>query len=280
VRIRFRKMHGAGNDFVVIDHRAPFLPGARAALFAAMCDRRRGVGADGVLLLEPEPGADYAMRYYNADGHPADYCGNGARCLAGFALDLGLGADRRVRFRTAAGVQTAERLSDGRLTVAFGTVARAGDAIAVEATGRSFEGCLIEAGVPHFVVGVERVGDVPLETWAPPLRRHARFGDGGANVDFVARLGPARIAMRTWERGVEGETLACGSGAIASAVWAARAGERPPIAVLTSGGDTLIVSLEEDPDDPRVWRVQLTGPVETVFEGEWTAAQDAAPDAR
>jgi len=280
VRVRFRKMHGAGNDFVVIDHRAPFLPGDPQRLFAAMCDRRRGVGADGVLLLERDPETDFAMRYFNADGGPADYCGNGARCLAGFALDLGLGAAARVRFRTAVGVQTAVREGDGRLTVAFGTVARADAPFPVEAAGRSFEGCLIGAGVPHFVVGVPRVGDVPLAEWAPPLRRHARFGEAGANVDFVARLEPGRVAMRTWERGVEAETLACGSGAIASAVWAVRAGEEPPIAVLTSGGDALIVSLEEDPADPGIWRVKLTGPVETVFEGEWTAASAAGPDAR
>jgi diaminopimelate epimerase len=276
VRIPFLKMHGAGNDFVVIDHRTPLLPADPGALVAAMCDRRRGIGADGVLLLERDPDLDFAMRYFNSDGRPADYCGNGARCLARLALDLGLGAAGRVRFRTAAGVQSAERLDDGRLAVAFGRVARAGDPFAVEAAGRSFEGCLIGAGVPHFVVGVERVEAVPLEHWAPALRRHERFGAAGTNVDFVARIAPARVAMRTYERGVEAETLACGSGAIASAVWAAGAGERPPIAVLTAGGDTLMVSLEEDPSDPSAWQVRLTGPVEVAFTGEWTAGPGAA----
>lgn len=277
--VPFTKMHGAGNDFVVIDHRAPFLPPGREALFAAMCDRRRGIGADGVLLLERDAAADFAMVYYNADGRPADYCGNGARCLARFALERGLGRGNRVRFRTAAGEQSAERLEDGRLTVAFGSVERAGAPLTVDAAGRGFEGCLIGAGVPHFVVGVERVEDVPLADWAPALRHHARFGAGGANVDFVARLAPGRVAMRTYERGVEAETLACGSGAIASAVWAAAAGERPPIAVLTAGGDALIVSLEDDAADPRRWRVLLTGPAEVVFEGTWRAAA-ASPAAR
>ena len=280
--IRFAKMHGAGNDFVVIDHRVPFLPDDPRALVAALCDRRRGVGADGVLLLERDAELDFAMRYYNADGQPADYCGNGARCLARFALDLGLGAGDQVRFRTAAGPQSAVRLADGRLAVAFGTVARAGEPITVEAAGRAFEGRLIVAGVPHFVVGVGPVEDVPLAEWAPALRHHPRFGAAGANVDFVARLEPGCVAMRTYERGVEAETLACGSGAIASAVWAAAAGERPPIAVLTAGGDTLIVSLEEAAD-PRLWQVRLTGPVEAVFSGEWTGANvrrraSAGPD--
>jgi diaminopimelate epimerase len=90
--IRFVKMHGAANDFVVVDHRTPLLDGAPAARLARMCDRRRGIGADGVLLLETDPALDFAMRYFNADGHAADFCGNGARCIARFALDLGLGA--------------------------------------------------------------------------------------------------------------------------------------------------------------------------------------------
>ena len=105
----FVKMHGAANDFVVVDHRRPFLPEPLAPLVRRLCDRRRGVGADGVLLLEADPEWDFAMRYLNADGGPADYCGNGARCLARFALDLGLGSDGRVRFRTGAGVQSARR---------------------------------------------------------------------------------------------------------------------------------------------------------------------------
>src|SRR5215471_19195536 len=115
--IPFLKMQGAANDFVVIDHRRPILPEEeerRGALLRWMCDRRRGVGADGVLLLERANGADFAMRYFNADGFPADFCGNGARCLARLALDLGLGANgNRVRFRTAVGVQEARRASAG-----------------------------------------------------------------------------------------------------------------------------------------------------------------------
>jgi diaminopimelate epimerase len=277
MRIAFVKMHGAGNDFVVIDHREPVLPADPSALFAAMCERRRGIGADGVLLLERDPRLDFAMRYHNADGAVADYCGNGARCLAAFALARGLGAQDRVRFRTAAGVQSAVRLADDRIEVAFGTVARAGRPEVLAAAGRDFEGCRIEAGVPHFVVGVESVGAVPLEAWAPALRRHPAFGPAGTNVDFVARLEPGRVAMRTWERGVEGETLACGSGAIATAVWAASRGERPPIAVLTAGGDALIVSLDADPADPALWQVRLAGPVEVAFTGEWDASAARRP---
>src|SRR5882762_5139807 len=110
MKIPFLKMHGAANDFVVIDHRAPFLPavaGELEPLVQRLCDRRRGVGADGVLLLERAPDLDFAMRYFNADGRPAEFCGNGARCLARLALDRGLGSGGEVRFRTAAGAMRA-----------------------------------------------------------------------------------------------------------------------------------------------------------------------------
>lgn len=263
--IAFTKMHGAANDFVVIDHREPFLPAERTALFARMCDRRRGIGADGVLLLERDAASDFAMVYHNADGGPADFCGNGARCLARFAIDLGLGGADGVRFRTAVGEKRARALADGRIALAFGTVG-APERVAVEALGRGFSGVFVTAGVPHFVVPVDAVADVPLDAWAPPLRRHARFGATGANVDFVARLADGRVAMRTFERGVEGETLACGSGAIATARWALGEGVPSPVRVLTAGGDELVVALESAPD---AHEATLTGPAVTVFAGEW-----------
>ena len=267
MRIRFTKMHGAANDFVVVDHRTPFLPPGRAALFARLCDRRRGVGADGVLLLEPDPASDFAMRYWNADGEPAEFCGNGARCLAAFALDLGLGRSGEVRFRTDAGEKRARRLPDGRIALAFGPV-DAGEPLAVEAAGRTFAGRRVVTGVPHFVIPVPRVRDVPLAEWAPSLRAHARFGPAGTNVDFVERLAGGAVAMRTFERGVEGETLACGSGAIACALWAVAEGAAAPVVVHTAGGDDLVVGFESGPDGRRATR---TGPAEVAFTGEGEA---------
>ena len=226
--LRFLKMHGAANDFVVIDHRRRFLPDDLGPLVSRLCDRRRGVGADGVLLLESDPELDFAMRYYNSDGQAADYCGNGARCLARLALDLGLGDGGRVRFRTAVGVQQAGATEDGRrIALEFGRVDSGGEPCAVVAAGREFRGRWITAGVPHFVTPVERVEWVPVAEWGSALRHHERFGAAGANVDFVAPLPSGRVAMRTYERGVEAETLACGSGAIASALWAAAEGCRP-----------------------------------------------------
>ncbi|MBI1797914.1 MAG: diaminopimelate epimerase [Candidatus Eisenbacteria bacterium] len=268
--IRFVKMHGAANDFVVIDHRAPFLPedeAARMALVRRLCDRRRGVGADGVLLLDRDQDHDFAMRYFNADGGAADFCGNGARCLARFALDLGLGRAGEVRFATPVGAMRARRGADGAIEVAVGEVDGAGAVETVAAAGREFAGRASRPGVPHFVVPVDRLEQAPVAEWGAALRRHPRFAPEGANVDFVTRLGAGRVAIRTYERGVEGETLACGSGAIAAALWAVAEGERPPIAVRTAGGDELQVGLTPHRAG---WEASLGGPTAIAYRGEWT----------
>lgn len=268
MKIPFLKMHGAANDFVVIDHRQPFLTGDLEPLVRRLCDRRRGVGADGVLLIEPHPERDFAMRYWNSDGLPAEFCGNGARCLARFALDLGLGADGRVRFATQAGEMEGRRTRDGRgIELLFGHVETPEPPLDLTADGRSFRGRLVRPGVPHFVVPVERVEWVPVREWGAALRHHAAFEPAGANVDFVARLGPGRVAMRTYERGVEDETMACGSGAMAVALCAVAEGERAPVAVMTAGGDELQVGLEAEGAGQRV---TLSGPAEVAFRGEWT----------
>jgi diaminopimelate epimerase len=280
VKIPFIKMHGAANDFVVVDNRARILPEALDSLVVRMCDRRRGIGADGVLVLERDPDLDFAMRYFNADGRRAEYCGNGARCLALLALDSGLGSGGKVRFRTDSGTQEARRESGGTgIAVHFGQVSAPSDPVMVEALGREFRGRLIHAGVPHFVTAVERVEWVPVAEWGSALRHHSHFGAAGANVDFVAPLDAGRIAMRTYERGVEGETLACGSGAIATALWAAANGESSPIHVITAGGDELKVSWRANAGG---YDVHLTGPAETTFRGEWNehAVAPAVPASR
>ena len=142
----------------------------------------------------------------------------------------------------------------------------------VETAGREFTGREVRVGVPHFVVEVAQVGLVPVAQWGAALRRHAHFAPAGTNVDFVARVsavdgpGPARVAMRTYERGVEAETLACGSGAIASALWAAGGGARSPVEILTAGGDVLVVSFEAVGSG---YDVRLSGPAEVSFAGTW-----------
>lgn len=269
MRIPFTKMHGAANDFVVIDHREPYLPADPRALFARLCDRRRGVGADGVLVLEGDGEFDFGMRYHNADGGAAEFCGNGARCIARFALDLGLGRGGDVVFRTAVGAKRARALPDGRIALEFGAVPE-GEDVRVRVAGQAVDGWLVTTGVPHFVVPVPDVAAVPLATVAPPLRAHERFGLAGANVDFVAPRPDGRVAMRTYERGVEGETLACGSGAIASALWAVtRAAAPQPVTVRTAGGDDLVVEFGGGPEHRSAI---LTGPAEVAYTGLWDEA--------
>lgn len=258
-------MHGAANDFVVVDHREPFLDEPLGGLVARMCDRRRGVGADGLLLLDSDPELDFAMRYFNADGGAADYCGNGARCLARLALDLGLGRAGEVRFRTAVGVQSARRSGD-EVEVRFGRVAAPERRDGLAAAAREFSGWLVRAGVPHLVVEVSRLAEVPLAEWGAALRHHAAWGAEGANVDFCEPRGSGLTGMRTYERGVEGETLACGSGAIATALSRAATGAASPAQVETAGGDTLTVRWQMQGDDYEVW---LAGPAEVAYAGAW-----------
>jgi diaminopimelate epimerase len=264
--IPFVKMHGAANDFVVVDHRRPYLRAPLAPLVTGMCDRRRGIGADGVLLLEADPELDFAMRYFNSDGHPADWCGNGARCLARFALDLGLGRAGRVRFRTAVGAQEAGHDPGGAgIELHYGVVAPGTGLDGVAAAERTFAGLAIAPGVPHFVTDAGDPDDVPVAEWGAALRRHPRFGAAGTNVDFV-RAEADGVRLRTFERGVEAETMACGSGAIAAALWAAGRGAASPVRVRTAGGDVLIVSYATVPGG---YDVRLTGPAERAFAGEW-----------
>jgi diaminopimelate epimerase len=270
----FWKMHGAANDFVVIDHRERFLPDDPAPLVRALCDRRRGVGADGVLALERHAELDFTMVYWNADGSRAEFCGNGARCMARLALDLGLGRDGVVRFASDAGPKEGHRAPGAaEVVLRFGHVAAPGGAELVEAEGRTFTGWSVRAGVPHFVVPVDRVREVPLYSWGGALRRHEHFGAAGTNVDFIEVLASGHVAMRTFERGVEGETLACGSGAIASALAAALGGMRSPVTVRTEGGDDLVVSFEAREGG---YDVTLGGPAEVAFRGTWTTAVPGA----
>ncbi|MGH7726751.1 MAG: diaminopimelate epimerase [Candidatus Eiseniibacteriota bacterium] len=283
MRVEFVKMHGAGNDFVVVDRRTfvPLSGEATVASFVrAACDRRTGIGADGVLFLDPanETGLDFAMRYYNRDGGEADLCGNGGRCLAAFAAARGFGSEGRVVFRTPAGRHEA-RVNGGRVDLVLGDVAppRLGVTLATPTGGVS--GALVRVGVPHFVVPVTDVGAVDLLAFAPVLRGHPDLGPDGANVDIVEPTGRDRARLRTFERGVEGETLACGTGAAASAI-ALVAAEmlEAPVTLDVASGDRLTVSFERTETLYRA--VTLSGPVHVSFEGvfHWDGA-DRTPSA-
>lgn len=263
--LRFTKMNGAGNDFVLLDNRAGDLR-LTSEQIARLCDRHRGIGADGVLLLErPGNGADFRMRYYNSDGGEAEMCGNGARCFARFA-DRVAGPRQSVTFETPAGVIGASLEGEQvRLEMSEPTDLRLG--IAIILPDQTLHAHFLNSGVPHVVVPVESLEAADVEGIGRAVREHQMFAPKGTNVNFLYRRDDKAIAIRTYERGVESETLACGTGVVASAlIFAAANNLSGPIRVFVRGGDELSVDFERPGD--RFAKVTLTGPAEFVFDGE------------
>ncbi len=267
-KISFLKMNGAGNDFVLLDNRSGTVR-LDAATIARVCDRHRGVGADGVLLLEPaEGGADHRMRYYNADGGEAEMCGNGARCFARFARKTA-GANGPISFETPAGLIRAEFVEGERVRIAMVTPFDYAPDLQLMADGSLRSVFSINTGVPHACVFVDDLEATPVFSLGRALRRHERFRPKGTNANFIQLLGPQSIAIRTYERGVEDETLACGTGVTASAlIHAARHGAASPVSVKVRGGDTLEVGFVRGAGAGAFTEVTLTGPADFVFEGE------------
>lgn len=263
-KVHFTKMNGAGNDFVMLDNRVGQLQLAPAQI-SQLCDRHRGVGADGVLVLEPAAnGADFRMRYYNADGGEAEMCGNGARCFARYTSNLA-GPVNQLSFETPAGVISAELGRDG-VTLQMSDPKDLRLNVEISALGESIRCHYVDSGVPHVVIPVAAIADVNVRELGSAVRHHAAFAPRGANVNFLERRGDTQIAIRTYERGVEGETLACGTGVVASALlFAATEGAAGPMAVLVRGGDELHVGFERNGD--QFTHVTLTGPADFVFEG-------------
>ncbi|MGH7981575.1 MAG: diaminopimelate epimerase [Candidatus Udaeobacter sp.] len=264
IMLRFTKMNGAGNDFILIDNRAGDVHLDRSQI-AHLCDRHRGIGADGILLLEkPANHADFRMRYFNADGGEAEMCGNGARCFARFANKVAE-AQKRISFETPSGVISAELVGDlVTLQMTEPTDLRLDIELLVANENKTVH--FINSGVPHVVVLVPRIDDVDVRREGSAIRYHKMFSPKGANVNFIEKRGPKKIAVRTYERGVEDETLACGTGIVASAlIFAATENTNGPIIVIARGGDELQVGFEKSDNGFR--DVTLTGPTEFVFEG-------------
>ena len=262
--LRFTKMNGAGNDFIMIDNRVGDLQLA-AEQIARICDRHRGMGADGVLVLErPTNGADFRMRYYNADGGEAEMCGNGARCFARYA-SLVAGPVEKLSFETPAGVIGAN-LEGELVCLQMSEPKDLGLGIKIPLPDRTLDGHFVNSGVPHVVIPVEDLESVDVRGFGSAVRFHELFAPKGANVNFLSRRGDQQISIRTYERGVENETLACGTGVVASAlVFAAIERVDGPIGVLVRGGNELKVGFEKTGDQFK--NVTLTGPADFVFEG-------------
>ena len=262
--LHFTKMNGAGNDFILIDNRTGHVHLDRPQI-ARLCDRHRGIGADGILLLEKASNhADFRMRYFNADGGEAEMCGNGARCFARFANKVA-GSKEKISFETPAGVISAKLAGDlVTLQMTEPTDLRLKTTLRVMDENKTVH--FINSGVPHVVISVLQLDDVDVQGAGSAIRHHKMFSPKGTNVNFLEKRGPKQIAVRTYERGVEAETLACGTGIVASAlIFAATENAASPITVIARGGDELRVGFEKS--DTAFRNVTLTGPAEFVFEG-------------
>jgi diaminopimelate epimerase len=270
MRAHFTKMSGAGNDFVVIDNRMSKIRNGRKVA-RIVCDRRWGIGADGLLLLEKSRKADYRMMYYNADGSYGGMCGNGGRCIALFAVLSGI-APKKHRFEALDHVYHASVLgSNVELTMKDprGLILDR----KINLGGRAVEVSQVDTGSPHVVVRCKSLGrDMSLEEVAVAdlgleIRRHSAFSPSGTNANFIERGRANSIVIRTYERGVEAETLACGTGSIASAIVASRIwGLKSPITVIPQSKKPLKVLFDDD--GVLITNVRLLGPASVTFLGE------------
>ena len=252
--VPFVKMHGAGNDFVMIDDRAGRFPADDPRRIARLANRPDGVGCEGVILVQrPTGSADFRMRFFNPDGSEAELCGNGARCVAAFALEIGAVASRTMRFESLAGEIGAEILADGRVRIEM-------------PDPRDLRPDFVNSGVPHRIVPCDDLAAVDVAGEGRRIRYSAEFAPAGTNVDFVRYEAPDRAFIRTYERGVEAETGACGTGSVAAAVvGVAQHGLRFPVRVTTVGGFEL--TIDGAFRDGVCTEIRLTGPVHRAFSG-------------
>jgi diaminopimelate epimerase len=268
----FAKLQGSGNDFVVIDNRDERVYRKLEELglclkefVVKVCELHRGVGADGLILIEnPEdPSNDFRWQFFNADGSEAEMCGNGSRCAVRFCYDMGI-VEEKVSFETLAGVIKAEVLDGGKRVKVQLTPPSEPLEKTFRVEGEKIEGVFINTGVPHFVVPVRNIEEIDAVKLGRRIRFHEEFQPKGTNVNFVEPVSDRAIRIRTYERGVESETLACGTGATASAVVSFLKGfiKETPVEVITKSGEVLRISFDEG-----LREVFLEGSVYKVFEG-------------
>lgn len=256
MKIAFSKMHGAGNDFILIDDREGVVP-ADGRRLAAMAAQRTGVGCEGVILVQKSDNADFKMRFFNPDGSEAELCGNGARCVAAFARDIGAVSGRVMCFETLAGIVDAEIVDEMNVKVWM-------------PEPKGLDGDFVNSGVPHKIVAVDSVGRIDVEKEGRQIRLADEYAPHGTNVDFACYRPPHRVSVRTYERGVEAETGACGTGAVAVAVvGVSKYAMEFPVKVKTVEGYELVVDGEYE--NGIFSSITLSGPVKKVFDGviEW-----------
>ena len=264
MKIKFWKMHGAQNDFALFDDRRGKFPAADREFIVHIASRHSGVGSEGVILIQRSATADFFMRFFNPDGGEADMCGNGARCAARLAFGLGA-AGEKMTIETKAGTLKAQILRKGvRLWMTEPSGWKFKGQLELE--GRSLTYDFVNTGVPHAVVRTGVLRDVDVCGTGAAVRRHRDFWPSGTNVNFAEVLPGGELSVRTYERGVEAETSACGTGVTACGLIAAKHGwVKFPVKVHVASGDILVVDGKLTADGVRL--VTLTGPAEHVFEG-------------
>ncbi len=260
-KVHFFKYQGTGNDFVLIDNRDYSFNGSDKELVALLCHRRFGIGADGLMLLEPSQNHEFTMRYFNSDGNEASMCGNGGRCISAFAVHLGVvPMSSRFVFEAVDGLHEAEVRPD-QVDLKMADVSQVKDL---------GDGYFLNTGSPHYVRFVDEPSALDVAVEGRKWRHDERFAPEGTNVNFVRTASRTVVPMRTFERGVEEETWSCGTGAVASAIaLSVKRGAGHLFRMQVPGGE-LTVSFDEPRGDSfsNIW---LTGPAKLVFEGEFIA---------
>lgn len=263
MQVPFVKFSGAGNDMILVDHRDDALRGREEQFARGACDRRFGIGADGVILLENDdaPDSDFFIRFFNPDGGEYALCGNGARCVLRFAAEIGMpGPD--YRFRSDSGHHRGRMLDDSEGRIELAAVREIRLDVPARRPGTDVTLDWGDIGVPHAALWVDDVDEVPVEEWGRALRDSAAFSDG-TNISFVQVVAPGHLRMRTFERGVEAETWACGSGACVVATLARERGHVTDRAEIEVRGGRLTVELPESAGKPLI----LAGPVHRCCHG-------------
>jgi diaminopimelate epimerase len=257
-------MHGAGNDFVLVDDREQTFPLTDSAWLAQIGARRTGVGCEGIILIQPSDSADFRMRFFNPDGGEVEMCGNGARCVARLAHEIGA-APEQMTIETIAGQLSAEYRGG---TIMLGMTPpcdwKMDASLNIEGTEHPYH--FVNSGVPHVVMPVEDLDAVDVQQMGAATRYHADFAPAGTNANFVQVTGEQDLRIRTYERGVEAETLACGTGMVAAGLVMGRAGRvQAPVRITCASGDVLEIGYILTDDGAE--NVTLTGPAEHVFKG-------------
>jgi diaminopimelate epimerase len=273
--ISFTKMSGAGNDFIIIDKAQNPEFVLNNSVISRLCHRRNGIGADGIITINDPDGYDFGMEYYNADGSTGTLCGNGARCAIKYAQSSNRANGDSVRFLSNESEYSGELLQDGQIKFNLKPPTQIDLNRTVYFEERKISASFIHTGSPHIVIEISELPDnemrmnldsVDVISTGRKIRNESEFAPGGTNVNFI-KLIDNHIHIRTYERGVEDETLACGTGSVAAAIIGCKKFDlMPPVSLITKGGDELIVNF--DKKESEFTNVSLTGPVEEIYKGK------------